>query len=208
MIIHDVVQQTPEWDLLRLLFPFTGSKAQAIQAQGKGLDTLITEKLAAVYSSNTEEKYTNPNMEHGNDMETIARTAYWLETGHEMKDVGFITNSRISPLAGVSLDGMGKDRNCEIKCPTNKVYWELLMHYGRTKTIKIQSAYMWQMQMGMMFSEQTKCDFIVFNNHFEKQMLIQTVHADKEKFGKIKAGLKIACSKYDEEKKIYEDLKK
>ena len=103
---HKVNQGTPEWFELRIKHPLTASKAQAISAQGAGLKTLCIEKLSEKYSSEVKEKYTNKDLERGVELEEQARAIYELQTGNTVKEVGFITDSKISKLAGVSPDGL------------------------------------------------------------------------------------------------------
>jgi len=103
---HKVNQGTPEWIELRIKHPLTASKAQSISAQGAGLKTLCIEKLSEKYSSEVKEKYTNKDLERGVELEEQARAIYELQTGNTVKEVGFITDSKISKLAGVSPDGL------------------------------------------------------------------------------------------------------
>ena len=78
MQIISVQQKTPEWFSLRLKYPLTASEAQAIGNQGKGLETLIWEKLAEKYSLADKEKYTNKDLERGVELEPLARDMYEL----------------------------------------------------------------------------------------------------------------------------------
>ena len=65
MQIINIQQKTPEWFALRNKYPLTASEAQAIGNQGKGLETLVWEKMAERYSSQEKERYTNKDLERG-----------------------------------------------------------------------------------------------------------------------------------------------
>lgn len=184
--IHTVEQRSPEWFELRKQYPLTASKAQAIGNNGKGLETLVYEKLAEAYSSGIVENYSDKHTERGVELEPQARTLYELETGVTVKEVGFVTNDAISPVAGASPDGLvGKDGLIEIKC------FDDVKHFRMTVDgMEIESQYLWQIQMQMLVTGRKWCDFVCYNPNYEKSLLIQRVEADKEMQDKIKDGLK------------------
>ena len=185
MKIHNVEQQSPEWFSLRLEYPLTASEAQAIGNQGKGLKTLVYEKMASKYSS-VVESYTNKDLERGIELEPQARSLYELETGNTVEVAGFVTNENISNVCGASPDGLvGKDGLVEIKC------FEDIKHFKMTleKHFEIESKYIWQMQMQMLICERDWCDFVAYNPNYTKSLLIKRVTADKVMHEKIKTGL-------------------
>ena len=87
MKIHDVEQRSPEWFALRKQYPLTASKAQAIGNNGKGLETLVWEKLAEAYSSGVVEDIGNRHTERGIELEPQAISLYELETGAKVEVV-------------------------------------------------------------------------------------------------------------------------
>jgi len=186
MQIIKVEQKTPEWFALRLKYPLTASEAQAIGNQGKGLETLVWEKLAEKYSNADKEKYTNKDLERGVELEPLAREMYELETGNKVEQVGFITNEKISKVGGASPDGMMKNGLVEIKCFEDKKHFQNIVN-----GLEIESQYMWQMQMQMLFTEKEWCDFVAYNPNFTKSLLIKRVEQDKEMQDKIIKGLEI-----------------
>ena len=105
MIIHNVEQRTPEWFELRKNHFLTASHAQAIGTGGKGLETLVWDKLAERYSSEPKEQFTNGDTERGNELEGEARGFYEALTFNSVEEVGFVTNQKVSFLAGASPDG-------------------------------------------------------------------------------------------------------
>lgn len=189
-ILHNVEQKSPEWFELRLKYPLTASEAQAIGNQGKGLETLIWEKLSERYSIEDKERYTNKDLERGNELEPIARQMYELETGKKVIEIGFVTNETISKVGGVSPDGL-TDTGIEIKCFEDKKHFKMIIDKKKTGSFEIEPQYIWQMQMQMLFLEKDQWDFVAYNPNFKENLLIQTVYADKEKQSAIIKGLEI-----------------
>ena len=141
MQLHNVEQGSGEWFALRLQYPLTASKAQAISAQGKGLETLCWEKMAEKYSEAPKEHFSNEHTERGNELEEQARGIYELETGNNVKEVGFVSNEEVSKVGGASPDGLvGEDGLLEIKCFADTKHFKMTK-----KGISIESQYMWQM---------------------------------------------------------------
>jgi len=160
----------------------TASNAQAISANGKGLETYVYTLLSEKYSSNNE-KYTNEDMERGNELEAMARKLYELEKDVEIKEVGFIEMDEFS---GASPDGLiGEDGLVEIKSPNDK------NHFFIVSTEKIETKYIWQMQMQMLVTDRKWCDFVSFNPNFEKELVIIRVERDEKKIEKLKIGIEV-----------------
>jgi len=188
MKIHQVEQNTPEWHALRLQYPLTASEAQAIGNQGKGLETLVMEKMAQKYSSADREQYTNKDLERGIELEPQARSLYELETGNTVEVVGFVTNPKVSNVAGCSPDGVVQtDGLVEIKCFDDTKHFEMTLE----EDFKIESKYMWQMQMQMLICNTAWCDFVAYNPNYKKYLLIKRIGVDLVMREKIKTGLVI-----------------
>jgi putative phage-type endonuclease len=187
MQIINTQQQTTEWFALRLKYPLTASNAQAIGNQGKGLETLVWEKLAEKYSLADKEKYSNKDLERGIELEPLARDMYELHTGLKVEEVGFVINEKVSKVGGASPDGMivGKKGLVEIKCFEDKKHFQMIVN-----GLEIESQYLWQMQMQMLFTETDFVDFVVYCPNFKQSLLIKRVYPDKEMQEAIKQGLK------------------
>lgn len=201
---HNVEQGSEEWFVLRLQYPLTASNAQAIGNQGKGLETLVWEKLAEKYSQAPRDNYTNKDLERGKELEPIAREMYELETGNKVEQVGFITNEKVSKVGGASPDGMIENGLVEIKCFEDKKHFQMIVN-----GLEVEPQYQWQMQMQMLFTETDFCDFVVYNPNFSKSLLIKRIEKDEVMQEKIKEGLKIGEKllkeieeKYNESNKI------
>ena len=192
MIIHDMEQRSDEWFEVKR-GKLGASHAQAIQAQGKGLDTYILELMAEYYSNGVTESYTNENMERGNELEAQARAIYELETGNEVQEVGFV---EYDSYVGCSPDGMvGEEGLVEIKCPTNKVFFAYMLDG------KIDTKYWWQMQMQLMITGRKWVDYVVYNPNYDKSIIIQRVEPDPEAFNKLFQGFEVARFSIDKIKK-------
>lgn len=179
MQVHNVEQGTPEWLTLRL-GKLTASKAQAIASNGKGLETLVYEKVAEILTQKLPEQYSNTDIERGNELEAMARNSYELETGNVVKQIGFV---EMDEFIGASPDGtVGTDGLVEFKCPNDKVFVQSM--YLK----KIDTGYEWQMQMQMWVTEREWVDYVQFNPNFPKPLLITRVMRDEVKIAKIKAG--------------------
>lgn len=181
MKIYDKLEQgTQEWLDLRL-GKLTASKAQAIGSNGKGLETLVYEKVAELMTGKTKDSYTNPDMERGNELEEMARNAYELETGILVRQVGFV---ELNKYVGCSPDGLiEEDGLQEIKCP-NDVTFVKFLH-----SQKIDTGYDWQMQMQMLVTNRKWVDYVLFNPNFKKSVIITKVARNEAKIKKLEAGL-------------------
>jgi putative phage-type endonuclease len=183
MKIHDVQQNTPEWFALRL-GKFTASDAQAIANNGKGLETLVYEKVAELLTGKFKEEYTNADIERGKELEEMARNSYELETQKLVKKVGFVEKSE---RVGCSPDGfIAEDGLQEIKCLNNANFVKFMYLQ------QIDPAHEWQMQMQMLVCERQYCDYVIFNPNFEKPVIITKVLRDEAMIEKLRIGLEEA----------------
>jgi len=186
---HDTEQYSDEWWQLREK-RMTASHAQAIGANGKGLITYVRQIMAEYYSSAQVETYSNQAMANGLLLEEFAAMEYSMREGIVIEKIGFVT---MGDHVGASPD-RGADENglAEIKCPTDKVYFDYLIDR------KIDSKYQWQMQMQMMVCEKEWCDYVVYSPNFKESLIIKRVFPDHEKVEKLKigieAGIKIIVS--------------
>lgn len=185
MIIHAFEQGTPEWFEVRL-GKFTASTAQAIASNGKGLETLVFEKAAEVVTGKMKPQYTNDDIERGKELEMMARNAFELETGVQVKEVGFIEESKY---IGCSPDGfVEEDGLVEIKCK-NDANFARYMYEG-----KIDPEHNWQMQMQMLITGRKYVYYAVYNENFPKPIIVKKVERNESDIAKLKAGLSTAVA--------------
>ncbi len=179
--IHNMEQRSDEWFAIKK-GKASASRAQAIGNGGKGLENYIIEIMAEYYSSAEQENYTNEHMQRGIELEPIAKQVYELENDCEIKEIGF---AEYNEFVGCSPDGLiGKEGMIEIKCPSDKVYLDILVNE------KIDSGYVWQCQMNMLILERKWCDLIFYNPNFKKSMYIKRLKVDKDKQDKLLKGFK------------------
>jgi len=163
MKIHKMDQRSDEWFAIRR-GKLTASNAQAIGANGKGLETYVYSLLAEKYSNN-KEHYTNADIERGIELEDQARMTYEVERNN-VKEVGFI---ELDEFVGCSPDGLvGKDGGIEIKCPNDAGFFKLMVN-GRDA---IESKYLWQVQMTLYITKRSWWDLVFYNPNFNQNILI------------------------------------
>ena len=191
-------QRSEEWYAIRK-GKMTASKAHVVITNGTGLDTYISELMAEYYSSEPQEQISNKDIQRGIDLEPQARNMFMLETGLTVKQVGFIT---VNEYVGCSPDGLiGGDRLIEIKCPSDKVYLELLM------SEKVDPKYYAQMQFQMLVTRRTSCFYVAYNPNFEKDLFIKEIERDEVMIGKIKEGIEAGITLIKEIKEKIENGK-
>ena len=172
-------QGTQEWLDDRKLH-LTASQATAIATNGAGLKTLCFDLVWQNYCIQYE-GYTSADMERGNELEGVARTQYMFTTGSVVEEVGF---AELDEYVGVSSDGLvGKDGLVEIKCLKEKAYFSFLLYK------KIKTAHIWQMQMQMYVLERDWCDYVVYSDNFEEDLIIVRVYRDERAIDAIKSGI-------------------
>jgi putative phage-type endonuclease len=169
MKIHQISQRSDEWFEIRR-GKMTASNAQAISANGKGLETYIIGLLAEKYSNNREH-YTNGDMDRGVELEEAARMTYELEY-EKVEEVGFI---EMDEHCGCSPDGLvGDDGGVEIKCVNDVNFFKLMVDGEKA----IESKYKWQVQMCMLVSGRKWWDLVVYNPNFEKNLIVVRMEKD------------------------------
>jgi putative phage-type endonuclease len=178
-IINDIEQRSDEWFALRSK-RMTASHAQSIAANGKGLHSYIIQLMSEHYSTAPREVYTNTAIQNGIDLEDDAATVYSFEYNANTQSIAFVIYNEYvgcSPDLFVEDDGLA-----EIKCPSDKVFFEYIL------TEKIDTKYMWQMQMQMLVCKKAWCDYIVYNPNFSQSLIVKKVLPDKVMLNKLKQG--------------------
>lgn len=192
MTIHQIQQKTPEWQTLRLKYPLTASEAQAIGVAGSGLETLVWEKMAERYSSQSREQFADENIERGVELEPLAIQMYELQTGQKVTPVGFVTNEEVSNVGGASPDGLILPNGLvEIKCFQDKKHFRMIIDRNKTGRFDIEAKYVWQMQMQLLFTGAEWCDFVSYCPNFKDSLLVQRILPDPDKHEAIRKGLEI-----------------
>lgn len=188
---NDFLQGGEEWLAIRL-GKFTASDAQAIATNGVGLETLCFQKVAELKTGKpAKEKYTNSDMERGNNLEEMARNSYEIETGIVVTRVAFIEKNEF---VGCSPDGLiDEDGLQEIKCKNDTNYAKYLFEGA------IDPKHNWQMQMQMDITGRKWCDYVIFNPNFtEKPITITRVERNDKEIEKLRIGLEKGIARVKE----------
>lgn len=180
MKIHTMPQRSDEWFAFKL-GKFGASDGQAVASNGKGLETLAFEKAAERLTGKRKESYTNGDMERGNELEEMARNSLELEYGKVITQVGLV---ELNGYTIASPDGLvEEDGLVEIKCPSDTTFLRFM--YDK----KIDTSYVWQMQMQMYVSGRKWVDYALFNPNYDKSLIINRVERDEEAIAKLILGL-------------------
>ncbi len=185
MIIYDKIEQgTAEWHNLRL-GKMTGSYAQAIAAQGKGLDTLCRKLANERFTLMREESYKNDVMQRGNDEEKYAREMLEMKTHYTIKQVGFV---EYNDYVGFSPDGLIESERIgvEFKRQNNDRHGDILLGG------KFDSSYVWQCQMGALIMGWERWFLCSFNPYFRhKSLFWESIYITPEVEDKLLRGFEI-----------------
>lgn len=191
MRIIDVEQGSPEWFEIRKL-KLTGSNAQAIAANAKGLDTYVMELCAESISAGEKVRFSNEETERGKNLEAEARRAYESFRDVTVSTVGFV---EMDEFVGCSPDGLiGDDGGLELKCNKDRVHFELLLG-GRCA---VDTGHIWQMQMSMLVTGRKWWDYACYNPNFKKQLIVHRFERDLQKQESLMRGIKSGKEKIKE----------
>lgn len=178
MIIHDVLQGSPEWHALRLM-PTASNFRRVFTSQKKrstSFDEYAIELTEEVKAGRKLETYKSEWMQRGNDLEPQARAMFEFETGMVTTPIGFVTtdDGRIgcSPDAIVHDDEKGETALLEIKCPKPTTHIKYLL------AGKVPADYFPQVQGQLWITEKPYAYFMSF--HPDHESLIIRVERDEE----------------------------
>jgi putative phage-type endonuclease len=183
MIIHDVLQRSPEWRKIRC-GKIGASDMSAVLAKGKSggesktRKTLMFRVLAERLSGIPQETYCNSAMKWGTEHEPYARNLYEMEMSCSVKQVGFV---EWDEYAGCSPDGfVGEDGLVEIKCPNTSTHLSYIL------ANRMPPEYFIQVQSQMWITERRWCDFVSYDPRIPcKAFWMIRVERDMKKIIKI-----------------------
>ena len=179
-MIHEVDQRSDDWYGLRL-GRMTASHAQAIGANGKGLESYIHKVMTEYYSKAPQEGFTSDAMQRGIDLEDSAVFMYEVETGRKVEKVGFVS---MNEYVGASPDGFVDDDGLiEVKCPLDPEMFRMLLGG------EIKPEYIAQVQMQMYITGRKWTDFVCYSPNFDRELIIKRVLPDEKKIEKLEAGI-------------------
>lgn len=157
------LQGSEDWFSARI-GKITSSRVSDVMAKGRGNEPSASRKnymaqlLCERLTGQREETYTNAIMQRGIDLEPLAKSAYEIETGLLVQDVGFIVHPQLdytgtSPDCLVFGNGVG-----EVKCPNSAT------HIATLQSGKADPKYHWQQQHQMWCTGRDWNDFISFDD--------------------------------------------
>ena len=182
MIIHDVVQGSEEWKILRS-GKFTATDfATVANGRKSTIENLIYKKAAEIITGvKAESGYYSASMERGNRLEAEAREEFEFATGLHVETVGFV---EMSEYIGCSPDGLiGDHAGVEIKCKDDHTHLKCLLH-GDT-------SYKWQLYGNMFVTGRREWYFCAYNPNFpvETQLYIKKWEWNQDLITQLENGL-------------------
>lgn len=130
--VHDVEQGSVEWANLRAGKVTASEMDRLVSAskfeikKGAGPKTYLAEKVAEAWQGAPLPQLNIFDAEQGTFLEEIARPAFTVETGLDVREVGFITGA--DDRVGCSPDGLiGDDMGLEIKSPRIETHIRYLL---------------------------------------------------------------------------------
>lgn len=161
MKIHDVEQNTPEWDLLRAGKPTASEFKRLITSKGdpsKSLCGYAQELAAEMYAGCPLDTWNgNKYTDYGHEIEDEAALAYSIDAEGSVSKVGFVTDD--DELYGCSPDRfVGDSGMLEIKC-LPKRHVEMLLDWK--KRGDVHPDFMAQTQ-GQLFVAEREWDDLLF----------------------------------------------
>lgn len=135
-MIHDVKQNTPEWDDLRAGKPTSSAANRLVTPTGQasaGLEGYAQELAMDIYRGKPKaNNVSNKHIDRGHELEPIAADDYEFIYSTKVRKVGFITDDQerygSSPDRLISRSGL-----LEIKCFDEKAHLEALLYYKENR---------------------------------------------------------------------------
>lgn len=173
---YDIEQRSPEWYAIRL-GRLTGSDFHTFLGNSETKKNKLLQKACEKITGKIEEEhYISPDMQRGIDLEDEAVFLYEMQTGKEVKKVGFI---ELDEFCGCSPDGLvDEDGIVECKAPKDSVFVKQVIED------KIKPEYYTQIQYNLYISDRKWCDYLAYNKNFK--LFIKRFERDDEYIEKIK----------------------
>lgn len=178
MKIHDVMQNTPEWQALRA-GKFTASNfASLFMAKStKGYNDAINNVVYERITGEQPESFSNNWMERGKELEPLAIESYQYQTFKAVSRVGFVERDE---WIGASPDGfVGTDGMIQVKCPKFSTLIDYILDG------EVPKPYLIQMQGELWVAERAWSDFYVY--HPKLTPLLIRVNRDEKLIKDIEA---------------------
>ncbi len=165
MIIHDMQQNTPEWDAIRVGKPTSSEFAKLVTSKGdpsKQMPDYAVQLAADLYAGQALDRWEgNQWTERGHNFEDAARAFYENSFADRLVTrVGFITDD--AELYGCSPDSLVDDDGLlEVKCLSARHHVKALMYYDKNQ--RLLPEYVVQPQGQMYIAERDWCDSLFWH---------------------------------------------
>ena len=196
MKILNVIQGSDEWLKARLGVATASNFSKIVTSTGviaKPHTEHALDLAGETLLDEPEDSYKSADMERGNELEPLAREAYEEYNFCTVTEVGLMLSDCGD--WGYSSDGLvGEEGLIEIKCPKAKNHAKYLAG-GKCPT-----AYIAQVQGGLMISDRKWCDFVSYHPDFKEgqQLFVCRVFRDEDFIIKLETNIKITIAKRDE----------
>lgn len=176
IIYEEVEQQSEEWYKLRS-GRFTASYFHTLMGESATKENILLKKTAERLNPNfRDDFFITKDIERGIELESQARLLYEMQTGNEIKEIGFC---EVDDFVGCSPDGLiGEDGIIEIKSPKDNVFIEQVIKD------KIKPEYYTQIQYNLYCLDRNYCDYIAYNVNYP--LFIKRIERDETYIEKIK----------------------
>lgn len=163
-------------------------RAQAIASNGKGLDTYTTELVQQHFDGFQSDKYTNEDMDRGNEYEPLAADFYEKINNVKLQTSPFIKCGEhwgVSPDRLVSDDGL-----VEIKVVNDRKFEDI-----KNGLEKPESKYLWQTQMQLLATGRKWNDLFYYNRQVVDGKVVEDYvvfrqFPDNDRFEKLEEGIR------------------
>ena len=175
---YNCQQGTLDWHIARLGKCTASHAADVVTPTGKATankarETYRNELLAERLTGKITQHFTTDAMKHGTKLEPRARAWYSVETGRDVREVGFVTRDDVAG-CGCSPDGLCDDRGLEIKCPlTHTLIGQLLCD-------EPPAEYVMQVQFCAWVCGLPAWDLVLFSDNAGVPSRIYTIAADEK----------------------------
>lgn len=175
MIFHDVVQNSPEWDQLKLGKAGASKAAVWMANDGKAFGEpakrfALQLALERITGRKSEYSFRNDDMDRGHEQEPIARMLYESEFFVEVKNGGFFDCGDY----GDSPDGLVEDDGVlEIKSVIAST------HFATLQRGSFDPAYRWQLISHLDCAEKSWVDFSSYCADFPEDLQLLTYRINR-----------------------------
>ena len=191
-------QQTDEWFAARIGL-VTASRISDVMAVLKNGQEAATRKnyraqlVAERLTGTKAESYSNAAMQWGTDNEPIARSAYEVDAGCFVDEVGFVPHPVIDG-TGASPDGLVEGEGLvEIKCPNTATHIDYLI------ANEVPSEYQYQMLWQMECTGRKWCDFVSYDPRMpdDLQLFVIRFNFDEARVATIRQSVLVFLDEID-----------